>query len=192
MRSPRITHAEAYRVLGVRPPFSADELKSAYRKAAKKHHPDRGGNATDFTRAKDAFDLLQPEVGKPAAAPPPKPKPDNPFDPDFDPTVAKNPYWAPSTNPSPEDLRDFIRRMQREAEAFRGGVPDPRQYQQTWDFFKNRPSEDPTRAYNAQRAEVSRLRRVLSDELDRWERVRGPEKTIDALRKIIDVLWRAR
>ena len=47
-----------YSTLGVGKSASADEIKSAYRKLALKHHPDRGGSEKDFKAVNEAFSVL--------------------------------------------------------------------------------------------------------------------------------------
>ena len=37
---------------------SKDEIKAAYKRLAKQHHPDKGGNAADFERIKRAYEIL--------------------------------------------------------------------------------------------------------------------------------------
>jgi len=49
-------------VLGVNPGASSDEIKSAYRKAAFKSHPDRGGSAAAFRKVNEAYDKLKQSV----------------------------------------------------------------------------------------------------------------------------------
>jgi hypothetical protein len=49
----------ALAVLGLRAPVSADDLRSAYRKLALQHHPDRGGVAAVFVRVTDAYNLAR-------------------------------------------------------------------------------------------------------------------------------------
>ena len=46
---------------------SPDEVKQAWRLAAAKHHPDRGGDAGDFDRLRRAYDeaLAEAEAPKP-------------------------------------------------------------------------------------------------------------------------------
>lgn len=46
------------KVLGVDLPTDATTLKKAFRVIARKCHPDVGGDAEDFKKAKDAFDFL--------------------------------------------------------------------------------------------------------------------------------------
>lgn len=57
-------HENAYELLSIRPPFTEDQLKTAFREAVKKHHPDVGGNAKMFIAVKDAYKLLEPDAGK--------------------------------------------------------------------------------------------------------------------------------
>lgn len=48
----------AYSILGVLPTATADEIKAAYRKLAKRHHPDAGGNGEEFAAIAQAYDIL--------------------------------------------------------------------------------------------------------------------------------------
>lgn len=58
--------AEARKILGVANDASNDDIKKAYRRAAKKFHPDKkGGSQEKFVQAKEAYDTLTN---------PPKPK----------------------------------------------------------------------------------------------------------------------
>lgn len=47
-----------YEVLGVAVGASPDEVKKAYRRLAKKHHPDLGGNETAFKEVSEAYDAI--------------------------------------------------------------------------------------------------------------------------------------
>jgi curved DNA-binding protein len=47
-----------YGILGVPKTASAEEIKKAYRKAAMKHHPDRGGDQARFKEINEAYDIL--------------------------------------------------------------------------------------------------------------------------------------
>lgn len=48
--------------LGLRSMPTRSELKAAWHAAAKRHHPDAGGRAEDFTRAREAYERLQRAV----------------------------------------------------------------------------------------------------------------------------------
>lgn len=48
-----------YNVLGVQPGCSESELKSAYKKLAMKHHPDRGGDEEEFKRVTEAYEMIK-------------------------------------------------------------------------------------------------------------------------------------
>ena len=43
-------------VLGLAPPYAAEDIKAAYRVKAKEMHPDHGGSADEFTALQDAFE----------------------------------------------------------------------------------------------------------------------------------------
>jgi molecular chaperone DnaJ len=47
-----------YEILGVSKDASDDELKKAYRKAAQKHHPDKGGDEAKFKEINEAYQTL--------------------------------------------------------------------------------------------------------------------------------------
>ena len=48
-----------YAILGVRPDASADDIKSAYRHAARQAHPDAQGNAQSFLQLHSAYEALR-------------------------------------------------------------------------------------------------------------------------------------
>ena len=47
-----------YSILGITKNATESEIKTAYRKLAKKHHPDRGGNTTKFQEIQEAYSVL--------------------------------------------------------------------------------------------------------------------------------------
>lgn len=50
-----------YKILGVEKTATADQIKTAYRKLAMKHHPDRGGDQTQFQEIQEAYGILSDE-----------------------------------------------------------------------------------------------------------------------------------
>lgn len=53
---------EALAALGLRSMPTAPELRAAWHAAARRHHPDAGGRAEDFTKARAAYERLQRAV----------------------------------------------------------------------------------------------------------------------------------
>ena len=47
-----------YRVLGVESSASAEDIKRAYRRAASRHHPDKGGDTQQFQEIEEAYRVL--------------------------------------------------------------------------------------------------------------------------------------
>lgn len=45
-------------ILGLKAPFTATQLRHAWRRYAARHHPDRGGDASTFVRGRAAFEAL--------------------------------------------------------------------------------------------------------------------------------------
>lgn len=48
-----------YDILGIQKTASADEIKQAYKKLARDHHPDRGGDSKKFAEINAAYDVLK-------------------------------------------------------------------------------------------------------------------------------------
>jgi len=53
-----MTEQILYDILGVAPNATAKEIKTAYRKLAIEHHPDRGGDEEEFKRISEAYSIL--------------------------------------------------------------------------------------------------------------------------------------
>lgn len=53
-----VSRRSPYEILGVSPHAAADEVKAAHRRAAKRHHPDNGGDPDAFADVTAAYDLL--------------------------------------------------------------------------------------------------------------------------------------
>ena len=51
-------NGSAYKTLGLKEGASAEEIKTAYRRLAMKHHPDRGGDPEEFKKIQSAYDYL--------------------------------------------------------------------------------------------------------------------------------------
>jgi curved DNA-binding protein len=47
-----------YEILGVESTATEEDIKKAYRKMAMKHHPDRGGDQTEFQKIQEAYAIL--------------------------------------------------------------------------------------------------------------------------------------
>ncbi len=52
------THKDYYATLGVSKDASSDEIKRAFRKLARKHHPDTGGDEARFKEINEAYEVL--------------------------------------------------------------------------------------------------------------------------------------
>ncbi|SEG82197.1 DNA-J related domain-containing protein [Marinobacterium lutimaris] len=50
--------SEAAQVLGLEEGASTEQIRIAYRRLASRHHPDRGGDADQFRRVREAYELL--------------------------------------------------------------------------------------------------------------------------------------
>jgi len=48
-----------YSVLGIDPTATSEQIKTAYRKLARQHHPDSGGDAEKFKQVTEAYDVLK-------------------------------------------------------------------------------------------------------------------------------------
>jgi len=66
----RVTARDPYRVLGVEPTASAEELHDAYRRLVKLHHPDRNGGSAEATRRFQDIQAAYEEVTQRRAARP--------------------------------------------------------------------------------------------------------------------------
>jgi len=61
-RSSRSQRPEFMVRLGLAPPYTAEDVKAAYRDQAKRVHPDHGGSAQEFHALQEAFDRAQKYV----------------------------------------------------------------------------------------------------------------------------------
>lgn len=56
---PKSDNEKYYKMLGVEKTATQEELKKAHRRAAMKHHPDKGGDAETFRNINEAYDVLK-------------------------------------------------------------------------------------------------------------------------------------
>lgn len=49
-----------FRVLGLKPSASRTEIREAYQRLARLHHPDRGGDPAEMARINRAYAILHP------------------------------------------------------------------------------------------------------------------------------------
>jgi len=106
-----------YKVLGVRPDATVEQIRAAYRHLAKAAHPDTGGADALFVLVKDAYDaLIDPYAraahdaslahGGPAAYTRPTPQPDP--QPTYTTQARPNPRPRPAPKPQPEPEPEHI------------------------------------------------------------------------------------
>ena len=55
------TTPDYYKTLGVSRTATPEEIKKAYRKLARKHHPDAGGDEAKFKEINEAYEVLSDE-----------------------------------------------------------------------------------------------------------------------------------
>ena len=60
--------SDALRTLGLRKGATAEEIKKAYKRLAREHHPDKGGDSNEFIKIHDAYESLSQPGG--ASKPP--------------------------------------------------------------------------------------------------------------------------
>lgn len=80
-----LTRSEAFQILGLDPSATIDQAKRAWRDAAKRHHPDVGGDPELFRKSTEAWEVikgaLQPAAERRRDVPRPPPPP-----PSYEPT----------------------------------------------------------------------------------------------------------
>lgn len=87
-----------YKALGVQKTASQDEIKKAYRKLAKEHHPDLGGDEEKFKKINEAYSVLSDAAKRSAY--------DNRG-------RGTHPGFGPNMNSWEEVFGDFFRNMSR-------------------------------------------------------------------------------
>jgi len=71
---PATLSTDPYEVLGISVGASQDEVRAAWLRAAKRYHPDAGGDAWMFRLAKTSYEILSTGGPGPSAPPPPEPQ----------------------------------------------------------------------------------------------------------------------
>lgn len=61
--------AECFKALGLSDKASEEEAKSAWRRLASVHHPDRGGEAAEFSRLRNAYNEAMVVIAAPKECP---------------------------------------------------------------------------------------------------------------------------
>ena len=61
--------SDALRTLGLRKGATPEEIKKAYKRLAREHHPDKGGDSNEFIKIHDAYESLQGGGSTPAGTP---------------------------------------------------------------------------------------------------------------------------
>ena len=51
--------SDALRTLGLRKGATPEEIKKAYKRLAREHHPDKGGDSNEFIKIHDAYESLK-------------------------------------------------------------------------------------------------------------------------------------
>lgn len=55
---------ENYKILGLTPNCTLDDIKKSYHRLAHKHHPDKGGDVREFIKVKNAYEFLMNNHGR--------------------------------------------------------------------------------------------------------------------------------
>ena len=63
---------DALRTLGLKKGATQEEIKKAYKRLAREHHPDKGGDSNEFIKIHDAYESLQGGSSAPPAGTPPE------------------------------------------------------------------------------------------------------------------------
>lgn len=96
---------DPYMILGIEHGADSNAIKLAYRRLAKKHHPDAGGNAAEFQKIKAAFNQLLASGAVIREGTPGLPDPNN-FDSDNDYYDARDAYAKPQDTDSDYENMD--------------------------------------------------------------------------------------
>ena len=54
----RFAKSDSYEILQIEPPLEYEKVRRAYRKLSLQFHPDKGGDADEFIKIKEAYDDL--------------------------------------------------------------------------------------------------------------------------------------
>ena len=154
---------DPYQTLGVSPGASDEEVRSAYRRLAQRHHPDHNGGSAEaerrFEEIQDAYARVkelrtapprtappragQPRAGQPRAGPPPRtaspgvgqPPPGPAVDPDLDARLADMERQLRDARAARERARQAARRAAAESDGVRRPSDEELGYVTTDDSF---------------------------------------------------------
>ena len=141
---------DPYKVLGVRPGASSEELHDAYRRLVKLHHPDRNGGSAESTRR---FQEIQEAYETVRASPRGRPRP----------ASRSTPPPAPDDSSVASRMEQLERELREAREAAREAIRDA---------TRGRPSDEELGYYTTDDSFAKILADVKTEVSDRFSEAR--------------------